>query len=160
MTDLSIMENLKGSVKAMTVLFYALFAGVIIFLLIILGLLQLQIKFLEGDDIDKIFLIVALVIAVICLVSAVSVYNKRVSEIANSTLSLTEKLNSYRATLILYLALSEGPAMFSIICLLLTGNYWCMAVTAGMLIAMLFKKPSRQKLIDELQLDWQDQGQL
>jgi drug/metabolite transporter (DMT)-like permease len=150
----------KEQLKANNILFSALFAGVVMFLIVAVVLIKFQGKFSDGDNFNKILLIVVLIIAAICLVSAYSIYKKRISDAANSILPLTEKLNNYRTILIIYLALCEGAALFSIICLILTGNFWSIAVTAGMLIAMLLKRPTRQRLINDLQLDWQEQQEL
>ena len=150
----------KEQLKANAILFSALFVGVIIFLLLAVVLIKFNGKFSDNDDLDKILLVVVSIIAAICLVSAFSIYKRQINGLVNSVLPLTEKLNNYRAILIVYLALCEGAALFSIISLILTGNFWSIAVTATMLAAMLIKRPSRQRVINELQLDWQEQQEL
>jgi O-antigen/teichoic acid export membrane protein len=150
----------KEQLKANNILFTALISGIVMFLLIAVVLIKFQGKFSDNDNFDRIFLIVVSIIAVICLVSAVSIYNKRINDTANSALPLLEKLNNYRPILIIYLAFCEGAALFSVTCLILTGNFWSIGVTTTMLIAMFFKRPTRQRLINDLQLDWQEQQEL
>jgi hypothetical protein len=110
--------------------------------------------------VDKIFLVTASAIAVVCLISSASIYNKRIRETTILDLAINRKLASYRSALVTYLAICEGAALFSVICLLLTGNYWFMLITGIMLTAMVAKRPTRQRVIDDLRLDSQGQQEL
>jgi uncharacterized membrane protein YhaH (DUF805 family) len=150
----------KQQLKANNILFTALFFGVVMFLLIAIAVIKFQGKFSSDDNFDKILLIVLLIIATVCMISAIAIYKKRIRDTVNSGSSLTDKLNNYRNILIIYLALCEGAALFSVICLILTGNFWSIAVTTAMLAAMLFKRPTKQRVINDLQLDWQEQQEL
>jgi hypothetical protein len=62
--------------------------------------------------------------------------------------------------MISYLALCEGPALFAVMAFLLTANYWFLLITVAMLTAMIFKQPTKQRVINELQLSSQDQQEL
>jgi hypothetical protein len=62
--------------------------------------------------------------------------------------------------MIFYLALCEGAALFAVISFMLTANYWFVLIALVMLTAMLLKRPTKQKVISELQLSTQDQQEL
>ena len=152
-------EN-AGFLKAISILFIALFTGVVMFLVISVVLVYFQGSPINDEQVQFIFLIAISVFALVCLVSALSIYKKRIHAIATSGSDVQQKLNDYRAAVIVYLALCEGAALFSIIGLFLTGNYWLVVITVVMLAAMLFKKPSRKKIVNELQLNWNEEQQL
>jgi len=160
MTEEYSIGNSREQLRANRVLFNALFTGVGLFLIIVVVLIKTNGEFLQDDSLDKIFLIIASVIAIISLISAISGYKKRITSVINSALSLNEKLKNYRIAMIFYLALCEGAALFSTICLMLTGNYWCVIITTVMMIAMYLKRPSKQRLVADLQLDRQQQQEL
>lgn len=154
---------LKNDVKAMQILCGALIAGVVIFSLVIIGLHQVMEEpvIAQSELPDKnIFLYAAAGFGVLGLIAAITLYNKRVAAARAQASSVSEKLASYRATLIIYMALCEGPALLSVIVLFLTKQYIVLAVTAVMLAAMISKMPTRKKVIDALQLDWQQQQEL
>lgn len=73
---------------------------------------------------------------------------------------LQERLHHYRSILIKYLAMCEGPAIFSVMGYFLTGNNYFFIVTAVMLLAILWKRPFRQGIITEFQLSSQEQSEI
>jgi len=152
--------GLKADLRANSILFYALIAGVIMFLVIIIALIEFAGDFPRVDDyFGRILLIVVSVTASICLVSAFLSYKKAMSGILPEA-PLSERLNIYRAGLVRFAALCEGAALFSVIGLFLTGNFWFVLITVIMLLAMFSKRPTKQRFIGELQLNWQEQQQL
>ncbi len=67
--------------------------------------------------------------------------------------------NTLIMAMIFYLAACDGAALLSVIGFILTDNYWFVLITAIMLTAMFFKRPTRQRVINELQLNWQCKNQ-
>src|SRR5258705_4181079 len=100
MTEVSSAENIKGSVKANSILVTGLFTGVVIFVLIVGVVINLNGRLLEDAGMDKIFLSVASVIAVICLWVAIARYKKKTREITSTVFLLPGKLANYRIALI------------------------------------------------------------
>lgn len=151
---------LKADLRANSILFYALITGVIMFLVIIIALIKFAGNFSRiDDDFGRILLIVVSVIAGICLVSAFLSYKKAMSGILPEA-PLSERLHIYRAGLIRFAAVCEGAALFSVIGLFLTGDFWFVLIIGIMLLAMFSKRPTKQRFIEELQLNWQEQQQL
>lgn len=147
-------------IRAMKILFNAILAGAIMFSLIVLGLNTVNQPVSPFKEFENIVLGVALAISLGCFVVARNSYNRSMDAAKDSLISLPDKLNEYRAALIRYLALCEGPALVGIILFFVTGNYFMFIITALMIAAMLAKVPGRQRVIDELALDWQQQQQL
>jgi hypothetical protein len=115
---------------------------------------------LEDESLTNIFLAVVLFIAVISLTVAARMYAKRITAAHATGLSLMDKLNIYRAALILYLALCEGAGLFAVIVYFLTGNMLLLIVVAVVLLAMLLKRPEKSKIFNELQLSSEEQMEL
>jgi len=153
-------ENIKEAFRANVILFYALFIGVTLFMLIFIGLHQVMESIIEDKNFTNIFLIISSFIAITCLAVGTTIYKKRISKIVNAVQSLHEKLNHYREAMIVYLAACEGAALFAVICFFLTGNYWFVAIVCVMLAAMLYRMPTKQRLTIDLQLNSQEQQEL
>jgi hypothetical protein len=152
--------DLKADLRANSILFYALITGVIMFLVIVITLIKFSQDFPRvDDDFGRILFIVVSVTASICLATAFASYKKSMSGILPGA-PLSGRLNIYRAGLVRFAALCEGAALFSVIGFFLTGDFWFVLITAIMLIAMLSRRPTKQRFIDDLQLNWQEQQQL
>jgi hypothetical protein len=150
----------KEALRALRILFGALLAGVIMFSVIVLALNFMTEPVSPFQGFENIILGGAIALSLVCFMLARKGYNKGTGIAKDSLISLPDKLNQYRATLILYMALCEGPALFGIILFYLTGNYFMFIITAMMIAAMLAKAPARQRVVDDLGLDWQQQEQL
>ncbi len=152
----------KAGLKAIWILCFALIAGATVF-----ALLALLVNLLKGPSIPApgnesglIFPAVVAAIAIICTIRAAMVYRKGIAAIKNSIAPLNNKLEQYRSVMILYMALCEFPALFSIIIFFVDGYYPVFAITALMLLAMLLRMPQKRKIIRELDLNWQEQQEL
>jgi hypothetical protein len=152
----------RQNLKAIRILFGALAGGVLIFNIAMVGLLLAAGPSMKQADVSfkNILMWVAFGVAAIALYFASNSYKKGMQQIKNLTSSLDDKLNRYRSTLILYLALCEGPALLAATLLFLTGNYLLLIISAVMLLAMLARAPLLKRLVDELGLDWNQQQEL
>ena len=146
----------------MQVLTATLLIGIIFFGGIVIILLSVKGHLLDNEPLlfSEILLYCAIDLAAVCYFFARTIYNKKLETLKNSTLPLADKLSQYRVLLVLYLACCEGPALFSVVALLLTGNYWLLIVTICMMIAMAVKFPLTQKIISLLNVDWVEQQDL
>lgn len=66
---------------------------------------------------------------------------------------LKMKLAGYRAATIIRLALLEGPALFTVIAFLLTGDTNFLLYTSFMLLLFAMIRPTMERAIKELNLD-------
>lgn len=152
----------KENLRTMQLLITALLIGIIFFAGIVIILLSINGTFLQNDTQKycKILFYSVIGLGLGCYFFASTIYKRKVDTINNSALSLTGKLNQYRTILILYMACCEGPALFSIVALLLTGNYWYLLITGSMMLAMAVKFPFTPKIINLLNIDWKEQQNL
>jgi len=151
----------KNQLKAANILFNALLVGVVLFLALAIALIKFKGKISQfSDSFDVTFLMAAFILALICLISALSGYRKRLSSINNSVTDFDQRFNNYRTAMIFYMALCEAPALFAIIALMITGNYCFVLIAMAMLVAMIFKQPTKKRVIEELQLGSGDQQEL
>jgi hypothetical protein len=151
----------QNQLKAANILFNALLLGVLLFQAIAIAVIKFNGRLSAfNNHVETAFLILALTIALICLMSALSGYRKRLGSIDKSVVNFDQRFDNYRTAMIFYMALCEFPALFAIIAFMLTGNYWFVAISLVMLGAMMFKQPTKARVIRELELGSQDQQQL
>ncbi|HWR34180.1 MAG TPA: hypothetical protein VN451_11665, partial [Chitinophagaceae bacterium] len=127
------------AIKSFQILVGAIIIGLIVFLGVMLLVIQFNGPVMpEGpDNINVIFFLVVAGLAVICLLFAFIFYHKKMNAIKGFAISLDDKLNQYRAILIIFMALCEGVGFFSIIVFFLTGDYMLLIITGVILAAML-----------------------
>jgi hypothetical protein len=150
----------KDALRAISVFFYAMIGGLLIFSIIVFTLNYLVGHGLLDPSMIRIFFIAVLVIATMSIFMAPRLYKKRITDALSPGLSLMDKLNIYRSALILYLALCEGAGLFAVIVYFLTGYKPLLIVIAVVLLAMLQKRPEKSKIFNELQLSSQEQLEL
>ena len=156
--------NYSNDFRASRILHLAMLTGMVLFALASVVIIEFNTGAFLGPDKVKeygiIFLAAAGIMAIICVMVAIVVYRKRTGEIKNIVNTLGDKLNQYRSALISYLALCEAPGLFAVIAFLLTGDYKVLGITALMAGAMLMKRPTPQRIIADLELDWKEQQEL
>jgi hypothetical protein len=150
----------KEALKAITVFFYTMIGGLLIFAALVFVLTLMETPVLNDKSIEQIFLVAVLFAALISTSLATRLYNKRIVEIRSLSLTLMNKLTIYRAALILYLAICESAGLFAIIVYFLTGNKLLLIIIVFVLLAMLLKRPEKFKIFNELQLSSEEQSEL
>jgi hypothetical protein len=154
-------NNISPDIKAISILHAAMVLGVLVFAGISIFLINLNGPFATDiGELNKYLPIIIGILAFGGLVSSHLIYRKRINQAVASSLPLSEKVMAYRSALLLYLALSEGAALFCVIAFMLTGNYWIIGIAGLLVINMIIKRPSSGKFIDEMQLSSQEQMNL
>jgi hypothetical protein len=148
--------------KAVRVIFIAIITGMIIFAGVVILVLYLNGSLVKeiGKGTNNVLLWSAFGVAVLASVGARKLYQQRVEKIKNTAGSLNEKLNQYRSAVTVFLALCEVPGLLAISLFFLTGNYLLLIVPGLMAAVMLTKWPSRQRVIDDLAIGWEQQQEL
>lgn len=157
------MENKKTlpqEVKGISIVFMVLFTGLILFLAVSVGLNLTRGPFLQNPKFTQIFMGAVIILSVICLYLAHSGYNKRMLPEVYDMKTVPEKLEHYRLGFMKYMSLVEAPAIFAIIGFMLTGYFLFLVITFILLLNMLLKRPSRLRLISDLQLNSNEQLEL
>lgn len=157
-------ENPKEIIRSVRIVHAALCVGVFLMAFVLL-LLVLTGLFKSSDNAfssswENIPLLVSVAMAVILFAVARQQFSKKVKNIAASSSGVSVKLTGYRYALIRYLALCEGPALFSIILFFVSGDYRLFIIAGVMLAAMLWVAPSVKRIVNDLQLNWQEQQEI
>ena len=149
----------KETLLAIKILFYAMFIGVALFTALVVILLQIQGPVLQDKSVNRIFLMVVLFLTAACLRLSNSLYKKRIKAVGFA-LPLQQKLEIFRAALVLYMSICEGAAILTAIAFYMTGNFLFLVIIGAILVSMLMRRPENFKIFNELQLDSKEQMEL
>lgn len=151
------MEPQPNELKALRIMFFAMLIGQILFGLIVTVLVETGIMSNGMDDMVSIFRIGLILIIAACIPASFVLFRKRLTEI-NPEEDLGSRIEKYRAALIMRMALCEGPSLFASICYFITGNRFFLCIIILLVINFLLIYPSREKIINELQLSSGEQS--
>src|SRR5687767_9739579 len=112
----------KETLRAIKILFYILFTGVVLSATTVFVLIKIQGPLLHDKSLNRGFLVVTLVLAAACLSISNILYKKRINA-AGPALSLLQKLEIYRAALVLFMSLCEAAAILTVIAFYMTGEF-------------------------------------
>lgn len=143
----------SSTYKSLTILFYAFFAGMLVFAAIAFFLVSTGTM---GDSSDTSLTSIMLLLAICAAVGGVfggNLLYKRTVQQALTKADIKEKLETYKSAAVLKFALIEGPCLFAIIAYMLTGNVQFLYLIALLLIVFLLQKPSKDKMAIDLELN-------
>jgi len=144
--------------KANSILFVAMLMGQIVFTAITLYLNQsLGGGIAEDEIIRDVFLLIVPVFFLGQMLASKIVISRKL-KLARSKETLKEKLFDYKSISIIRLALLEGVSFFSIICFMLTGDYIFLVFVGLIMVLFVINKPTKEKLVEELQLNREEQA--
>lgn len=149
----------KETLRAIKILFYFLFIGVVFSTAVVFILIQIQGPLLPDKSVNREFLVVTLFLTAACLTISNTLYKKRINA-AMLTLPLLQKLEIYRAALVLYMSLCETAAILTVIAFYMTGEFMFLVIIGAILVSMLMRRPENFKFFNELQLDSKEQMEL
>lgn len=132
----------------------------VIYLALLLGTVSLALVslFVQSDisgETDRSFNDLLLIVTTILSFAAVLASNIVFRQKLNTCLTLPglyEKLTAYRSAIVVRLALVEAASYFLIVAYLLTGNLVLMALLVLILLVFLIYRPTKEKLITDLEL--------
>jgi hypothetical protein len=153
------MEPKPNDLKAIRVLYFALLAGQLLFTLIVTLLVETGILSNGFQSVTLMFQVAVLVIAATTIPASFLLFRKRLSDVSAEE-ALDKKLEKYRAALILRMALCEMPVLFAIIAYFVTNNRSFLWMTIVLIINFLFIYPSRNRIVEQLQLNSSEQSSL
>ncbi len=140
------MPKQSSSMRSLTIIHMVMLIGQIVFAVIVLAMINSRYWQPAHQDMDSIFQVVAIALAAAGFFLGTRKFKKALQQIREDNGTAVQKFEKYRAASILLWAMIEGPAIFCIVCFLLTGNYAFIAL-AGVLIFLFFIfGPNRQKL--------------
>jgi hypothetical protein len=153
-------HDIKANLRSTRILFGAIVMGAVLLALVVLGLHATDAlgpaTMAPGDAIRGIVAAGGLV----CIFIAFSGYRKAAAATKNLTGSLNDKLVHHRSFLTRYMAICDFAAIASILTFFLTGDVLLLIVTGVVILAMLYMAPTKNRLINDLGLDWNEQAEL
>ncbi|HZW65891.1 MAG TPA: hypothetical protein VFF23_09400 [Hanamia sp.] len=141
-----------SEIKALQILYTALLAGQILFL-VITSVIIFSGNFSTDFSLRNYsteILIVCIVIGLAGYFGGTSIFRKKMEQLNNSPKSLMEKLNDYRGISITRWALSEFATLLSIIMVFITGSPALLAVAVLLIALFLTVRPSLSKAASDL----------
>ena len=148
--------------KAMGIIHFALLAGVCVFLVMAVVLVQLNGGALMGKvEQDLIYIFYAIVyFAALSTAGFGIIIFERNMRSARLFTTLKPKIETFKSAYIIRLVLTEGPAFLSIMIYMLTGSWHYLPAT-GLLLLMLFSaRPTQDFVAEKLYLNQQEKDEL
>jgi len=147
----------QSFVKTIIIIHLALFMGQVVFAAVVLFIAkQPVVNFKPGAD--PLFYMAP--VLVLFGMAAGSFLFKQLRSKAAERESLTAKLSAYQAALIIRYALSEGPSLFCIVCMMITNNGYYLVIAGINILYFIMIRPSRTKIQDDLNLTYQEKAEM
>lgn len=154
------MDNIKQTSGAyfssLLIVFYGLILGQVVFGLISFFLVNTNNFKSDGAALSSVFIYIIPVFALGGFILSSLIFKNRLKAIDRRS-GLMNKLADYRAALVVRYALLEGPSLFAIIVYLITGNTIFILFSAFIVLYFLAIRPNRDKAINDLDLDSNDE---
>ena len=135
--------------KSIKIIYAALIAGVLFFLIIAVVLIQLSGPFGGGDkSFEKLILSISLLVTIASILSGLYIFKKRTLQIEE--LGLSEKIETYRSAMIVRAATMEGSGFLFIVFFLIQGSNVFFLLSMSIICLMLYFFPTNIRLSNEL----------
>jgi len=133
----------------------ALCAGVFFFSLITIFLNRELIFFDANPQTTKPYNPIAPIVGLITLSGSIFFFKNLLAKI-NKSESAEMKINQYQSAFIISAALLEGGALFNTVVFFLTQNSFFLLFAGANFLFLIFRHPTKDKLISALQLQYPD----
>ena len=147
--------NLENELKAFRMMFITIAGSVIVFAFVAFGISAVKDLFIPALAGNRIVIAMAIV-AGLSLFIAFRLYKEGISKLASSGAPLQDRVIAYRRVIVRFLALCEFPAMLAAVLFMLSRSFNLGLVIIICVAAILSKWPTKQKMENDLQLDWKD----
>ena len=144
----------KNYFLTLNIIFIALLSGQTIYFFV--GLFMIQSGNIDGfGGLNTIFMFITPIVVLASILASKFIYTKQVTEFDKS-LSLENKLVSYRTANIIKLALLEGANIFNISIMIITANYFFAALFIIIITLFFFNRPTKEKFIMDYEVSADD----
>jgi len=146
---------MNGKLKTLQIIHLALCSGVFLFALVTI-FLNREITFFDANPkttapFNPIFPVVGLI-----TISASIFFFKNVIAKIDKSADADSKINQYQSAFIISSALLEGGALFNTVGFFITQNAFFLIFAAANFFFLILKRPTKDKLISTLQLQYPD----
>src|SRR5687768_7125817 len=149
----------KQQLKTIILLYYGIVIGAIMYAIVIAVVRQFSEDIIELEIKRELILMIAGGLSILCFFLANYLYKKRLQELDYQS-TLEQKLTKYKLAQIGYIGALEGATLFSITAYFFTGESLLLAFAGITVMLMFIKRPSNQRIFNELQLDPKEQMEL
>ncbi|MBX2933096.1 MAG: hypothetical protein KF825_02560 [Ferruginibacter sp.] len=146
------MNKGKG-LHALNIMHKALLMGQIIFAAVCVYLVYSGMVKSFSINLDKPLQVAALLLAAAGVFGGNAFLKKKLLQIRDLQANAKQRFEAYRAACLLHWAFIEAPAIFSIICFFLTGNYAFIALAFLLIMIFAIQAPAKNKVAQQLQVD-------
>jgi hypothetical protein len=145
----------RSAVKMLTIIHAGLITGIILFTLATFSItLQRGFSF-SADPL----IIIDIILPVLGIFVGNFLYKTLIAKISAES-SLSQKIAAHQTASIVRFALLEGPALFSVVVYMLSGNMLFLVILAVILAYFISVRPTRNKMIEDMKLDYNEQAEL
>ena len=142
----------KSFIQRITIIHLALIMGQLLFSGVSYSLVETN--FLSFDFGNDVFVMLVPALAVGGAFASNFIFNKKISELIILEL-LKDKLMGYQTACIIRYAMLEGPALFSIVIYMQTGNLLYLIIAGAIIAYFVTLRPSKAKIEMDLNLNFE-----
>ncbi|MBS4033110.1 MAG: hypothetical protein KGZ85_01480 [Ignavibacterium sp.] len=143
-------QTFENNFRVTYLIFFALAAGQLLILVIFLFLIN-GVEIPKDNPIDKIFTFIIPLVGLTSMFASKILYTQNILKV-QQTDTITEKLMKYRSFKIIFWAILEGAALFSLVAFFLTANYLYVVVFIFVFGFFLFNRPSKEGFVIDMQI--------
>ncbi|MCB9175023.1 MAG: hypothetical protein H6589_10480 [Flavobacteriales bacterium] len=142
----------KSFIQRITIIHLALIIGLLLFAGVTYSTVETNVLVFDFDS--NFFTVIVPAMAISMAFASNFIFTKKVNELSNVSL-LKDKLMGYQTASIIRFALLEGPAMFSIVIYMLTGNLLFLIMAGVLIVYFITIRPTKEKIEMELNLNFE-----
>lgn len=132
--------------KALAILTRALIIGILLFCGVSIALYYFGGLSNHLQEYSQTVFFIALIFTLTVVMATRAIYVKRVNVLKETNQSSKEKLDIFRSITITHMALCEFPALLSIICFMVFGNFLFFLIVVIALGEMILKFPTQHRI--------------
>ncbi len=135
--------------KSLQVLFFALMAGQVAFLLVAYYLVSQGVFVAGMKQLENIMMPILIILSLVCMISGNKIFKRKQQQLGNIP-SLSSRFSEYRSACLVRWALLEGCCLFAVICFMLTSNNLFILIAALLLFIFGASAPVKNKVAADM----------
>ena len=145
------MATKPNTFQTMSIIYISLIMGVVLFGVMTIFVLG---KPEQPQNEMDILGYAAIILSILMPVGGIYLYNKLIAEVKEA--DVRTKLAKWRAATLIRAASIEGPCLFCVVNIMLSGDDVFLYLYVALLVLMIFNFPTKNRMINELQISEED----
>jgi len=147
------MDQQGDNFRVLKIYHLALLGGITFFAIIaVIMVITKTIPPLNNNSIEQILQAITAVVSLAALLVGFNLFKRRITQARSATGTAEERMNQYRTACVTWWALIEGPGIFAVIGLYLTGNFAFLALALFHIVILAVFMPRKENIIVLLNL--------